>query len=162
MSTIVMQHCQFKEQIGREIRGFPLTFSIHHLGVAVQDIEKAAAFYLRCFGYQLASGVIHDPRQEAYVQFLRFPGDRTYLELVQPQGPGSKLSQAIIKGGGLNHVCYATDDIEAACQELRACGLFLIAAPVPAVAFKGRRIAWLIGKDRVITELVERGQEDEL
>lgn len=144
------------------IGGIALNFSVHHLGVAVRDISETAASYVRCFGYQLESEIIHDPTQEAYVQFLRFPGDRLYLELVQPDAEGAKLSQAIARGGGLNHICYATDDIEAACQHLRTRGLGLIALPVPAVAFNGRRIAWLMDKHRVVTELVERGQGDGL
>jgi methylmalonyl-CoA/ethylmalonyl-CoA epimerase len=139
-----------------------LSFSIHHFGVAVEDISRTAAFYADSFGYQLATGIIHDSVQEAYVQFLSLPGHTIYLELVQPDGPGTKLSRAVAKGGGLNHVCYATDDIDAACWELRKRGLFLIAAPAPAPAFDGRRIAWLRGKDHVITELVERGRPGEL
>ena len=121
-----------------------------------------AAFYTDSLGYQLATEIIHDPGQGAYVQFLRLPGDRVFLELVQPDGPGSKLSRAVANGGGLNHVCYAVDDIEAARLGMRKHGFFLIAPPVPAVAFKGRRIAWLRGKDQVITELVELGPEHEL
>jgi len=45
---------------------------------------------------------------------------------------------------------------------LRSGGFFLIAAPVPAVAFDGRRIAWLLGRDRSLVELVERGPEGSL
>lgn len=137
-------------------------FTLHHFGVAVADIREAASRYIELFGYRLESELIHDQRQEAYVQFLRFPGDSTFLELVQPDGPESKLSRAIAKGGGLNHICLSTDDIEAACRDLRRRGLFLIAPPTPAVAFKGRRIAWLMGRDRVITELVECGEGNEL
>jgi methylmalonyl-CoA/ethylmalonyl-CoA epimerase len=137
-----------------------LNFNIHHVGVAVQNIEETAKSYVRYFGYQRNSEIIHDPQQGAYVQFLSLPGDRVYLELVQPDGPDSNLSKAIEKGGGLNHVCYATDDIETACEALRERGLFLIASPVPAVAFKGRRIAWLMSPDRVITELVESSEEE--
>jgi len=139
-----------------------LSFSIHHFGVAVDDIGRTAALYVDSLGYELATEIIHDPAQGAYVQFLRLPGDRVYLELVKPDGPGSKLSRAVAQGGGLNHVCYAVDDLEVARQGLRKRGFFLIAAPKPAVAFKGRRIAWLRGKDHVITELVERGPDDEL
>jgi methylmalonyl-CoA/ethylmalonyl-CoA epimerase len=138
------------------------SFSIHHFGVAVEDISRMAAFYAGSLGYELATEMIHDPVQGAYVQFLRLPGDRVYLELVQPDGPDRKLSRAVAKGGGLNHICYAVDDIEAAHMGLRKHGFFLIAPPVPAVAFKGRRIAWLRGKDHVITELVERGRPGEL
>ena len=42
--------------------------------------------------------IVHDPQQEAYVQFLRLPDDPVYLELAQPGGPQSKLSQAIARG----------------------------------------------------------------
>ena len=139
-----------------------MTFSVHHLGVAVPDISQTAAAYVKYFGYQLESEIIHDPLQQAHVQFLRLPSDKVYLELVAPDSSHSKLSQAIAKGGGLNHICYAIDDMNAACAKLRGCGMFLVAPPVPAVAFKGRCIAWLMGKDRVITELVERGKEGEL
>ncbi|HZF20092.1 MAG TPA: VOC family protein [Burkholderiales bacterium] len=139
-----------------------LGLSMHHIGFAVSDIGKKADAYVQTLGYKIETGIIHDPLQQAYVQFLRFPGDRVYLELVQPDGPESKLSQAVSKGGGLHHVCYATGDIEGACRELREAGMFLISPPVPAVAFNGRRIAWLMGKDRLLTELVERGKEGEL
>lgn len=148
------------EKESRGFRGIPLTFTVHHLGVAVLDISQTAATYVECFGYQIKSEIIHDPVQQAFVQFLQLPRDHVFLELVQPDRSHSKLSQAVAKGGGLNHVCYATDDLDAACTELRGHGMFLIAPPAPAVAFKGRRIAWLMGKDRVITELVERGREE--
>ncbi len=134
---------------------------MHHVGIVVRDVAEACALYVRRFGYEVKSGVIHEPTQTAHVQFLRLPGDTTYLELVAPDGPRSRLSGALEKGGGLNHVCYAVDDIDAACHTLRGEGLFLVHAPVPAVSFKGRRIAWLMGKDRVLVELVERGPEGE-
>lgn len=139
-----------------------MNLTLHHIGVLVGDIPKTAAFYTECLGYKRESDIIHDPAQSAYVQFFRLPPDRVYLELVSPDRPNSKLSNALKKGGGLNHVCYAIDDITTGCEELRTCGLFLISSPLPAVAFKGRRIAWLMGKDRVIIELVERGKEGEL
>jgi hypothetical protein len=80
--------------------------------------QSDSGFYVWSFGYQLESEIIHDPRLQAYVQFLRFHGDRVYLELVQPDDPSSQLNQVITEGGGLNHVRYATDNIEAACQAL--------------------------------------------
>ncbi len=137
-------------------------YRIHHIGVAVKDIAAAAAKYVRFHQYRTATEIIHDATQQAYVQFLRLEGDAAYLELVQPDGPDSNLSRAVAKGGGLNHICYSTDDIEAACSTLAGGGMFVITPPVPAVAFGGRRIAWLIGNNVVLTELVERGAEGEL
>lgn len=139
-----------------------MNLNLHHIGIAVRDIPEAASLYLRRFGYELSSGIVHDRIQTAYVQFLRLPGHSVYLELVSPDGPASKLANALNKGGGLNHLCYAVDNIDAECSRLRGEGLLLLCAPVSAVAFQGWRIAWLMGADRVPFELVERGAEDEL
>jgi methylmalonyl-CoA/ethylmalonyl-CoA epimerase len=140
--------------------GEPL--SLHHVGVAVNDISQAADSFIARFGYKVKSAVIHDPAQTAHVQFLQLPGDSVYLELVSPDRSDSKLTNALNKGGGLNHICYSTSDIDACCRQLRALGLFLLQAPVPAAAFPGRRIAWFMGQDRVPIELVEKGPPGEL
>ncbi|HMD84916.1 MAG TPA: VOC family protein [Terriglobia bacterium] len=137
-----------------------MNLNLHHVGVTVKEIPEAAALYLR-LGYEPRTGIIHDPEETAYVQFLRLPGDRAYLELIAPDRQDSKLSGALKRGGGLNHLCFATEDIETACERLCAEGFFLISSPVSAVAFHGRRIAWLMGPDRVLTELVESGPEGE-
>jgi methylmalonyl-CoA/ethylmalonyl-CoA epimerase len=136
--------------------------SLHHIGVAVNDISQAADSFIARFGYNVKSPVIHDPAQTAQVQFLQLPGDSVYLELVSPDRSDSKLTNALNKGGGLNHICYSTSDIDATCRQLRAMGLFLLQVPVPAAAFPGRRIAWFMGQDRIPVELVEKGPPGEL
>jgi methylmalonyl-CoA/ethylmalonyl-CoA epimerase len=138
-----------------------MDLNFHHVGVLVKDIAEASPHYGR-LGYRPATEVVHDPVQTAHVQFFRLPGDGAYLELVAPDDADSKLANALRKGGGLHHVCYSTAGIAGACEELSAAGWFLIAAPVPAVAFGGRRIAWLRGADRVLMELVEKGGDGEL
>jgi len=136
-----------------------LILGVHHIGLVVPDIAKAAEIYTRRYGYELASEIILDRTQTAYVQFLRLPGDSVQLELVSPDSEHSKLSNSLRKGGGLNHVCYATGDIEAACRRLRAEQMILLRPPVDAAAFPGRRIAWLMGSDRTPIELVEHIHE---
>ena len=136
--------------------------ALHHVGVVVEDINRAREEYVSSFGYQVCTGVVADPVQTAYVQFLRLPGDAVFLELVTPDGPGSKLANALRTGRRLNHLCFATAQLEAACASLRAKGLFPLQRPVAAAAFAGRRIAWFLGKDRVPIELVERGIPGEI
>ena len=128
---------------------------LHHIGIVVADIAATSEEYVRRMGYVVCSEIIHDPVQTAHVQFLRLRGDHTLLELVSPDGPQSALSNALRKGGGLNHLCYETSDIDAALAGLWGQGLRVIRPPVPAVAFHGNRIAWLMGRDRVLIELVE-------
>lgn len=129
---------------------------LHHVGILVKSIPEAAERYVSRFGYTLKSEIVHDPVQTAHVQFLEGQAG-TLLELIAADGPASKLTNALKKGGGLNHLCYLVDDIEADCAALRAQGMFLLCAPVAAEAFSGRRIAWLMGTDGIPIELVERG-----
>ena len=137
-----------------------MNLNLHHIGVLVRDIPEAADLYLQ-MGYQPKTEIVHDPNQTAYAQFFRLPEDRVYLELISPDGQDSKLSNALKKGEGLNHICYSTKNIDEVCQWLCSAGSFLISPPVAAVAFPGRRIAWLRGADRVLKELLESGLENE-
>jgi len=134
----------------------------HHLGVVVDDIAARRPFYLGVLGYAIRTDVIHDPLQGAYVQFLALPGADHYLELVAPDGPQSKLARASKRGLPLHHVCYATPAIEASLRNLAEAGAMVIQDPVPAVAFDGRRIAWLVNDEGVLLELVEQGGPGEL
>ena len=128
---------------------------LHHIGIAVKDLDAAMAAYAQRPGHRVLGQRVHDQVQTAHVAFIEIAGDPVLLELVAPDSAESKLGSAVRKGGGLNHLCYATDDIEGLCRELRNAGMFPLQAPVAAVAFPGRRIAWLMGADGVPVELVE-------
>jgi len=134
--------------------------TLHHVGILVPDIAEAAARYVARFGYRVCSEIVHDPVQTARVQFLSLTGSVPYVELVTPDGPESKLSNALSKGGGLNHLCYLSPAIDEDCGRLRESGMLLLRSPVEAQAFPGRRIAWLMGRDGIPIELVEPGQEE--
>jgi methylmalonyl-CoA/ethylmalonyl-CoA epimerase len=135
--------------------GGALITGLHHVGIVVDDIPTAADAYMQRYGWRPQTGVIHDATQTALVQFFQIPGDSMFHELVSPDSDQSKLTNSLRKGGGLNHLCYGTTDIEAACQQLRHDHMVLLQEPVAAVAFPGRRIAWLMGRDRTPIELVE-------
>jgi methylmalonyl-CoA/ethylmalonyl-CoA epimerase len=130
---------------------------LHHVGIVVDDIEEKRRYYEEALGYTARTGVIHDPVQTAYVQFLQLGNGETFIELVAPDGPESKLARASKKGLPLNHLCYATKAMEATLAHLSTKGSLVFKAPVPAVAFEGRRIAWVMGPDGLLVELVEDG-----
>jgi hypothetical protein len=85
----------FRETILEAISGLAL----HHVGFAVAAIELTTRSYVTRYGYAIRTPVIHDPLQTAFVQFLALPGDHVYLELVSPDGPASRLSSAVRRGG---------------------------------------------------------------
>jgi methylmalonyl-CoA/ethylmalonyl-CoA epimerase len=132
-----------------------MTPVLHHVGILVADIPKAAQIYVARFGYRICGEIIHDPVQTAYVQFLQGDSTGPLVELVAPDGAQSKLSNALKKGGGLNHLCYQSENIEQDCRELAAAGMLTLQAPVAATAFPGGRIAWLMGRDGIPIELVQ-------
>ena len=132
-----------------------IALRLHHVGIVVPVIEDARAFYVDVLHYELSTPVIHDPVQTAFVQFFSIPGSDHFLELVAPDGPNSKLLKASKKGPPLNHLCYSCDEIARTISSLEESGCFVIQRPVPAVAFDGRPIAWLMSPDGLLLELVE-------
>ena len=132
-----------------------MSLRLHHVGILVDDISDALGMYMKNPLYKEQSDIVHDPVQTAYVKFLSCDQDAVLIELVAPDNPESKLSNALEKGGGLNHLCYETPSIEEACASLRQYGMFLVQPPVQCAAFPGRRIAWLMGRDGIPMELIE-------
>jgi methylmalonyl-CoA/ethylmalonyl-CoA epimerase len=130
-------------------------FTFHHVGVAVRDLSNAILVNKNLFGYELISGPFDDPIQSVSVCFLsRGTGD-TVIELVAPLGPNSPIDVTLKKGGGTYHVCYQVADLQAAIAHLTEQGSFLLSAPVPAVAYGMREIAWLMTEADLLVELVQ-------
>lgn len=130
---------------------------LHHLGFAVVSISASAEEFARSVSARWDGQITCDPIQRVRVAFftpldLRNP----VFELVEPANEASPVSNFLSKWGGLHHVCYEIDDIESGVEEARQSGLAIVAPPTPAVAFGGRRIAWVCSVDRLLMELLER------
>jgi methylmalonyl-CoA/ethylmalonyl-CoA epimerase len=134
--------------------------TLHHLGFVVAWISKVAEEFAVYMGLRWDGEIIHDPLQRVRVSFFR-PADirNPVFELVEPASAVSPVSNFLKKGGGLHHVCYEIDDLESALREARGTGLAIVAGPTPAVAFDGRRIAWVCSRSRLLMELLERDRK---
>jgi len=101
--------------------------------------------------------IFHDPLQKARVAFLRTPCPADALiELVEPAGEGSPILQFLQKGGGLHHLCYEVEDLDAHLRTMRQKGAVVVRRPLPAVAFENRRIAWTFTGQKLLLEFLER------
>jgi methylmalonyl-CoA/ethylmalonyl-CoA epimerase len=131
--------------------------TLHHLGFVVASITTVAGEFAAFMSAHWDGKVIHDPLQRVSVAFFS-PVDlrNPVFELVEPAGEVSPVSSFLQKGGGLHHVCYEIDDLESGLEAARGKGLVIVAPPTPAVAFEGRRIAWVCSKSRLLMELLER------
>lgn len=131
--------------------------SFHHVGYVVSSIAKVGQDFARSLGAEWDGVIIHDPLQEARVTFIRCGGPETpTVELVEPADDKSPLHKVVARGGGLHHICYEVDSLDAQLPQSRAAGCLVVKDPLPAVAFGGRRIAWVYTRQKLLVEYLER------
>jgi methylmalonyl-CoA/ethylmalonyl-CoA epimerase len=134
-----------------------LGFKLRHVGVAVPSLGPATETLSTLFGYRVVSGPFDDPIQKVSVNFLtKSDNDATEIELIAPLSDDSPITSMLAKsGGGAYHLCFETSDIDQALVHAKKNGCMIVSPPVPAVAFGGRRIAWIYTRSRQLFELVE-------
>lgn len=128
---------------------------LHHVGFVVGNIEQAMPGFLRSLAACWDEQVFHDPLQKVKVAFLTTRAEDPQIELVEPAGEDSPVLRFLEQGGGLHHVCYEVADLEQELVEFRSRGAVIAKRPKPAVAFGGRRIAWVITAEKLLVELLE-------
>src|SRR5918994_737210 len=97
---------------------------IDHVGVAVSDLDAAAALYEHAFGMPMA----HRERVESQgVEAALLDVGEGHVELLEPLGPETVVGKFIERRGeGLHHVAYAVDDIDATLDQFKGSGVELI------------------------------------
>ncbi|MFP5232446.1 MAG: VOC family protein [Acidobacteriota bacterium] len=134
-----------------------LGFKLLHVGVAAPALGPTTEMLTTLFGYRVVSGPFVDPIQKVTVNFLARSGeDVAEIELIAPLGADSPIQSMLSKGGGgAYHLCFETSNMESALAHAKDNRCVLVSGPVPAVAFGGRRIAWIYTPSRQLFELVE-------
>jgi catechol 2,3-dioxygenase-like lactoylglutathione lyase family enzyme len=134
-----------------------LGFKLLHVGVAVPSLGPTTELLSNLFGYKVVSGPFDDPIQKVGVSFLaKSDEDVAEIELIAPLSVDSPITSMLAKsGGGAYHLCFETSDLEEALLHAKKNGCIVVSPPVPAVAFDGRRIAWIYTRSRQLFELVE-------
>lgn len=125
---------------------------IAHVGVAVEDLEAAVAFYRDVLGLEPQRPETVDG---ATIVSLSF-GDAE-VELLAPQGPDGPIARFLARRGpGIHHICYRVPDLDAALTACRAAGYRLI-DKTPRSGAGGRRIAFVHPKATagILLELTE-------
>ena len=127
---------------------------LDHIAIAVPDLEAAIARFVDDMGLELA-GTEDVPSARTSTAFLPIPG--TQIELIHPMnGEGPVATFLDKRGGGLHHLCFETDDIEADMKRLTDKGYrFLSETPQPGA--HGTRVAFIHPKSAggVLIELAE-------
>src|ERR671935_2539984 len=97
---------------------------IHHLGVAVEDLDKALSTYERLFGAELEHrATVPDQGVEAAAVLV---GDGR-VELLEPLESDTPVGRFLAKRGpGMHHVAYEVADVAEALDSLAQVGADLI------------------------------------
>jgi methylmalonyl-CoA/ethylmalonyl-CoA epimerase len=97
---------------------------LDHVGIAVQDIDKALAFYRDALGLEV------EAPEEVGSQRVRarfIPVGQSSIELLEGTASDSAITKYIEKRGpGIHHITLRVDDIRAALARLKSRGVRLV------------------------------------
>jgi methylmalonyl-CoA epimerase len=127
--------------------------AIHHVGMAVADLDEALQTYERLLGGRLEQRARVDD-QGVEAASLRVGEGR--VELLAALGDDTPVGRFLAKRGpGMHHVAYEVDDVRAALAELAAEGAELVDAE-PRRGMFGLEVAFVHPESvhGVLTEVV--------
>ena len=97
---------------------------IHHLGVAVEDLDEAVDTYERVFGAELEN---RDLVETQGVEAAAMRLGQSRVELVAPLGDDTPVGKFLVKRGpGMHHVAYEVTDLRRELAELAEQGVQVI------------------------------------
>ena len=97
------------------------------------------------------------PEHGVTTVFVELPN--TKIELLHPLGEDSPIEKFLERnpGGGMHHLCYEVDDIEAAAVKLAADGMRVLGDGNPKIGAHGKPVLFLHPRDALGT-LIELEQ----
>ena len=130
--------------------------NLNHVAIAVPDLAAATAKYRDQLGAKVSEP--HDePDHGVRVVFVELPN--TKIELLEPLGENSPINGFLAKNpdGGIHHLCFEVDDINAANAKLSADGVRVLGGGEPKIGAHGKPVLFLHPKDFCAT-LIELEQ----
>ncbi len=119
---------------------------LNHVAIAVPDLAAASARYRDVFGARVSEPV-DQPDHGVTTVFVELPNAK--IELLHPLGAGSPIAGFLARhpAGGIHHLCYEVDDIEAALETLAAAGVRVLGDGRPKIGAHGKPVVFLHPKD---------------
>ena len=132
----------------------PPSFVFHHLGYACASIARERSVF-ELLGYQQEGDDFSDPIQDVNGCFLAGPGPR--IELLENTQGSRTLTPWLDAGTKLYHMAFEVEtSLDDAVRSLQRERARVVVQPVPAVAFGGRYICFVMFRHGLLIELIER------
>jgi methylmalonyl-CoA epimerase len=128
---------------------------MHHIGVAVVDLEEAIASYERLLAGRVEA---RETMLSQGVEAAAMRVGESRVELLAPTGPDTPVGRFLARRGpGMHHVAYEVDDVGSELDRLRAEGVDLV-DELPRPGLYGLQVAFLQpgALHGVLCELVSR------
>jgi methylmalonyl-CoA/ethylmalonyl-CoA epimerase len=125
---------------------------VHHTGFAVRDIGDALPNWI-CDGYSVAIAQVDDIAIGVACILLTDTSGLS-VELVAPLPGTNSLSSRLRRGGGLDHICYETKDINVQLEFEQANGALIVMEPKISVLFD-KPVAFVLRKTGLLAEFIE-------
>jgi methylmalonyl-CoA/ethylmalonyl-CoA epimerase len=123
----------------------------HHVGLATKSV---ASFLSRFSDLDVTETVeFEDSIQGVYGRFISFGG--LALEVMEPLNRDKTLEPWLTNGNRIYQIAFEVDDLDTEIQKAQNDGIRVIRQPHPAVAFNGRRVAFLMPAPGLLIELIE-------
>ncbi len=132
--------------------------ALDHVAIAVPDLEKAITRFAKDFDLCFEG---REDVASAKTSTAFFPVPATSIELVHPlNGDGPIAGYLQKKGGGLHHLCFRSDDIEADITRLKAKG-YQFLGDAPTAGAHGSKVIFIHPKscDGVLIEINQPSAE---
>jgi methylmalonyl-CoA/ethylmalonyl-CoA epimerase len=129
---------------------------IHHLGLAVTDLDEAIATYERLFHARLEH---RQPLTEQGVEAASVLVGESRIELVTPTADDTPVGRFLARRGpGMHHIALEAEDLRATLEELESSGVQLIDR-IPRQGLFGLEVAFVHPDSvhGVLTEVVASG-----
>ena len=129
---------------------------VHHVGIAVADLEQAIATWERLFGARVEH---RDSLAAQGVDAVSLLVAGSRIELVAPTGEDTPVGRFLARRGpGMHHVALEAADVDEAVRELAAAGVHLI-DETPRPGLFGLQVAFVHpdAVHGVLTEVVASG-----
>jgi methylmalonyl-CoA epimerase len=98
--------------------------NVHHVGIAVDDLDASLLVYEELFGARLEH---RESVEDQGVEAASLRVGESRIELLRPLGPDTPVGRFLAKRGpGVHHVAFEVDDVGAELARLRAEGAQLI------------------------------------
>lgn len=125
----------------------------HHVGICTKNINEEVKVYKKS-GARNFTKIFKDPKLRVKVCF--FTLGKLRFELVQPWGKNSPVKNFIDKKIRIYHIAFTVKNIEKTLKKYIDSGSIVIWPITRAVAFKNKKICFILTPLNDIIEFIER------